>query len=133
LIVLAERDTKYDGGNVLETMDPLLAFAALAADVKHAAASQLGGAAKGPETVGNQDVLLDTQLAHLKSSFIYAGGFGPRPKYVHLIRQVVRPNYSLSLFKEAVDVVVSISALRPKKASVVPEDWEALVGSGDPR
>jgi hypothetical protein len=36
LVVLAEGDAEDDGGDVLETVDPLFALAPLAADVKHA-------------------------------------------------------------------------------------------------
>jgi hypothetical protein len=36
LVVFAQGDAKYDGRDVLETVDPLFALAALAADVKHA-------------------------------------------------------------------------------------------------
>jgi len=36
LVVLAQRNTKDDGGNILETVNPLFAFTSLAADIEHA-------------------------------------------------------------------------------------------------
>lgn len=35
LVVLTQRRAKYDGGDTLETVDPLLAFGPLTADVEH--------------------------------------------------------------------------------------------------
>ena len=54
LVIAAERDTEDDGRDVLEAVDPLLAFRSLAPDVKQPASKtgKLGWWAVGPRQVG---------------------------------------------------------------------------------
>lgn len=53
-------------------------------------------------------VSLDAQLSHLEPSFVYAGGFRPRSKNIHLVRQIIWPDYSLGLLEKAASMTVSI-------------------------
>lgn len=111
-------------------MDPLLAFAALSTNVKHAAASQLRHDQTSPKTAVSQAILLNAQLAHLESSFVYAGGFRSRPKYVHLVRQVVRPDYPLGLLEETVGMTISISDLDLQSCGVLKRRRSLFEGGG---
>jgi len=97
LVILAQGDTEDDGRDVLEAVDPLLAFASLPSHIKHAGVACQSFAIMW----WNQTSLLDAQLAHLESRLVDTGSLRSCSQYVHLCWDILLVCNSSGLIEEA--------------------------------
>lgn len=99
LVIFTQCHTEYDRCHIFKAMDPLLSFAALPADIKHAMRSrgQLFGHQK---VIGYGVCLLYTQLAHGKPRLVNTSGLCSRTEHIVNVGDVFWRSYPFRLLEE---------------------------------
>jgi len=107
LIILAERHAEYNGCDILETMDPLLPFAPLAAYIEHAAGTRLANHCCASPV---WDVLY-AQLTHRKPCLVNSRCLGSRSEHVCFGWDIVRGGNSRCFIEETVGLSVDATCV----------------------